>query len=187
MRKEHGIASKRLHMTGRDVYLSVTIFPSGLKIHCVYSCLGRQQWHAHSQVGLPVDCSSTLHSSASLSTQRGSGARGYPTRCEERTTASFTSHRPAERVRRALAMAATPMQQALTALQAELAHSQAQVLQLTQKVDQLTAAHNHLHSESDRLFKERHNEITALEAKLQSTLFRQQFDLLDLKSMKPEK
>ena len=30
-RKEHGIASKRLHMTGRDVYLSVTIFPSGLK------------------------------------------------------------------------------------------------------------------------------------------------------------
>ena len=58
-RKEHGVASKRLHMTGRDMYLSVTIFPSGLKIHCVYSCLGRQQRHAHSQVGLPVDCSST--------------------------------------------------------------------------------------------------------------------------------
>ena len=82
---------------------------------------------------------------------------------------------------------ATPMQQALVQLQSELAHSQAQVLQLTQKVDQLTAAHNHLHSESDRLFKERHNEITALEAKVQSTLFRQQFDLLDLKAMKPDK
>ena len=89
---------------------------------------------------------------------------------------------------------ATPTQQAMAALQQELELSRNQVLALTRRVDELsnkhgdlTAAHNHLHSESDRLFKQRHDEISALEAKLSATLFRQNFDLLDLKSMKPEK
>ncbi len=73
------------------------------------------------------------------------------------------------------------------ALQTELQQSRGQVLALTQRFDALAAAHQSLNSEADRLFREKADQITALEARLTQTLFKQNFDLLDLKSMKPEK
>jgi len=73
------------------------------------------------------------------------------------------------------------------ALQTELQQSRGQVLALTPRFDALAAAHQSLNSEADRLFREKADQITALEARLTQTLFKQNFDLLDLKSMKPEK
>ena len=84
-------------------------------------------------------------------------------------------------------MAASAMQQALTELQSQLDRSQQQVLTLTSKVDQLTASHQHLYSESTRLFQKRFDEVQELERKLAQGLFRQQFDLLDLKAMRPDR
>ena len=84
-------------------------------------------------------------------------------------------------------MAGTPEQQALVALQQELAQSRAQVLAVTQRLDQLTQSHQQLNSEADRLFREKADQISALETRLSATLFKQGFDLLDLKSMRPER
>ena len=81
----------------------------------------------------------------------------------------------------------SPEQQALAALQQELAASRAVTLQLTQRFDALAAAHQSLNSEADRLFREKADQIAALEQRLTATLFKQTFDLLDLKSMKPER
>ena len=82
-------------------------------------------------------------------------------------------------------MAGTPEQQALVALQQELDQSRAQVLAVTQRLDQLTQSHQLLNSEADRLFREKADQISALETRLSATLFKQGFDLLDLKSMRP--
>ena len=84
-------------------------------------------------------------------------------------------------------MAGTPEQQALVALQHELAQSRAQVLAVTQRLDQLTQSHQLLNSEADRLFREKADQISTLETRLSATLFKQGFDLLDLKSMRPER
>ena len=84
-------------------------------------------------------------------------------------------------------MAGTPEQQSLVALQQELAQSRAQVLAVTQRLDQLTQSHQQLNSEADRLFREKADQISALETRLSATLFKQGFDLLDLKSMRPER
>jgi hypothetical protein len=81
----------------------------------------------------------------------------------------------------------SPEQQALMALQTELQQSRGQVLALTQRFDALAAAHQSLNSEADRLFREKSDQIAALEGRLSQTLNKQTFDLLDLKSMKPEK
>ena len=73
------------------------------------------------------------------------------------------------------------------ALQTELAQSRGQVLALTQRFDALATAHQTLNSEADRLFREKSDQIAALEGRLSQTLNKQTFDLLDLKSMKPER
>ena len=73
------------------------------------------------------------------------------------------------------------------ALQHELAQSRAQVLAVTQRLDQLTQSHQLLNSEADRLFREKADQISTLETRLSATLFKQGFDLLDLKSMRPER
>ena len=73
------------------------------------------------------------------------------------------------------------------ALQTELQQSRGQVLALTQRFDALAAAHQTLNSEADRLFREKSDQIAALEGRLSQTLNKQTFDLLDLKSMKPER
>ena len=84
-------------------------------------------------------------------------------------------------------MAGTPEQPALVALQQELAQSRAQVLAVTQRLDSLTQSHQLLNSEADRLFREKADQISALQTRLSATLFKQGFDLLDLKSMLPER
>ena len=61
------------------------------------------------------------------------------------------------------------------------------MLALTQRFDALATGHQTLNSEAGRLFREKSDQITSLEARLTQTLFKQTFDLLDLKSMKPEK
>ena len=76
-----------------------------------------------------------------------------------------------------------PEQQALIALRQELAQSRGQLLVLTQRLD---TSHQTLNAEADRLFREKADQIQALEACLHATLFRQTFDFLDIKSMKPE-
>ena len=82
-------------------------------------------------------------------------------------------------------MAATPEQQALAALQTELAQTRAQVLAITKSHEALKTAHDALNLEADRLFRVRADEIKASEDRLKNLLFKQQFDLLDLKEMKP--
>ena len=42
-----------------------------------------------------------------------------------------------------------------------------------------------MNSEADQLLHEKADQIAALEQRLTATLFKQNFDLLDLKSMKP--
>jgi hypothetical protein len=65
----------------------------------------------------------------------------------------------------------SPEQQALLALQTELQQSRGQVLALTQRFDALAAAHQTLNAEADRLFREKSDQITALEGRLTQTLF----------------
>ena len=86
-----------------------------------------------------------------------------------------------------MAAQGSPEQQALAALQQELAASRAQTLQLSQRFDALATTHQSLNSESDRLFREKSDQIAQLEQRLMATLFKQNFDLLDLKSMKPDR
>ena len=73
------------------------------------------------------------------------------------------------------------------AFQTELAQPRAQALQVTRRLGVLAAPHQRRISEADRLFRENAQEMTALDARFQSTLFRQSFDLLDLESMRPDK
>ena len=86
-----------------------------------------------------------------------------------------------------MAAQGSPEQQALAALQQELAASRAQTLQLTQRFDALATAHQSLNSEADRLFRKKSDQIASLEHRLTATLSKQTFDLLDLKSMKPDR
>ncbi len=72
-------------------------------------------------------------------------------------------------------------------MQTELQQSRGQVLALTQRFDALAAAHQTRNSEADRLFREKSDQIASLEGRLIQTLHKQTFDLLDFKSMKPEK
>ena len=83
----------------------------------------------------------------------------------------------------------TAEQQAIVTLQADLAMTRDQVLQVTRRFDQLNEAHQKLSRESDQLFRVKADEIADLNVRLQSLLFKQKvdFELLDLKTMKPEK
>ena len=87
----------------------------------------------------------------------------------------------------------TPEQQALVALQGELQQTRAQLVDFGARFDNLAAAHTGLQQAHDLLrydsgnaLTHRANEIKALETQLRGLLFKQQFDLLDLKNMRPE-
>ena len=84
---------------------------------------------------------------------------------------------------------ASPEQQALIALQTELRATRDQVLEVTQRFDHLTAAHQQLSAETGRIFALRAAEAAQLEQQLKTLLLKQRtdYELLDLKSMKPEK
>jgi hypothetical protein len=76
---------------------------------------------------------------------------------------------------------------ALLAVQNELQQSRGHVRALTQLFHALATAHRTLNAEADRLFREKADQITSLESRVAQTLVKQSYDLLDLKSMKPEK
>ena len=84
---------------------------------------------------------------------------------------------------------ATPEQQAIIVLQTELKTTRDQVMEVTRRFDQLLGAHTALRDQSDTLFRKKADEISALEARLTNLLTKQKtdFELLDLKAMKPEK
>ena len=86
-------------------------------------------------------------------------------------------------------MATPPEQQAIISLQADLATTRDQVMAITWRFDTLQQAHTQLASESDRIFRAKAVEITAIEQRRHGLLTRQKtdFELLDLKSMKPDK
>ena len=83
----------------------------------------------------------------------------------------------------------TAEQQAMLALSGELEATKNQMMDMSRRFDGLQQAHTQLASESDRLFRAKHAEIATLEQRLHTTLTRQKtdFDLLDLKAMKPDK
>ena len=84
---------------------------------------------------------------------------------------------------------ATPEQQAIIALQNEVKTTRDQVMEVTRRFDALLGAHTALRNQSDALFQAKTVEISALEARLTNLLTKQKtdFELLDLKAMKPEK
>ena len=83
-------------------------------------------------------------------------------------------------------MAGTAEQQAIIALQGELGAVRAQVVAVTTAYDALKGAHEALNAASDRLLGERAAEIKATEDRLRNLIFRQKFDLLDSKDLKPD-
>lgn len=84
-------------------------------------------------------------------------------------------------------MAGTAEQQAIVALQSELGAVRAQVAAVTTAYDALKGAHEALNSASSRLLGERATEIKASEDRLRTLIFRQKFDLLESKDLKPDK
>ena len=84
---------------------------------------------------------------------------------------------------------ASPEQPALIALQTDLRATRDQVLEITRRYDGLAAAHQQLSSETARVFQIRAGETAALEQQLKSLLLKQRtdYELLDLKSMRPDK
>ena len=85
-----------------------------------------------------------------------------------------------------MAQPMTPEQQALVALQGELGQARQQVTTITQAYDALKAAHDTLNEAADRAIREKADQIQASEDRLKSLIFRQQFDLLDAKDLKPD-
>ena len=83
-------------------------------------------------------------------------------------------------------MAQTPEQQALIVLQNELNQTRAQVVLITQSHDQLKAAHDALNAAAQSALQQRAQEIAQMENHLKGRIFRQQFDLLDAKDLKPD-
>ena len=81
---------------------------------------------------------------------------------------------------------ATPEQQALIALQQEMAAVRGQIATVSQAYDQLKAAHDALNLAASTAIGQKTNELTAMEEKLRGLIFRQQFDLLDAKDLKPD-
>ena len=82
--------------------------------------------------------------------------------------------------------ATSPLEQAVVQLQNELGTTRQQLLVMAQSRDALQAAHNLLKSETERMLKEREDEIKKSEAKLAQFLFTQKFDLVELKTLQPE-
>ena len=78
------------------------------------------------------------------------------------------------------------VQQAMVQMQAELTATRAQVVAVTAAHDTLQVAHEALNQAAQVAFQQKAAEIAAAEDKLKGLIFRQQFDLLDAKDMKPE-
>ena len=81
---------------------------------------------------------------------------------------------------------ATPEQQAIVALQQELAITKDQVMRVTDAHDTLQRAHEALNQAAQQLFTQKDLQIQESERKLKDLIFRQQFDLLDSKELKPD-
>ena len=81
----------------------------------------------------------------------------------------------------------------MIALQQEMEQTRTQMLGLGQRFDGLAQAHTALQQAHDALsfhtgqaMAQRQQQIQEIEDKLKNTYFKQQFDLLDLKNMRPE-
>ena len=94
-------------------------------------------------------------------------------------------------------MAQTPEQTALIALQSELENTRGQLLGLGQRFDSLAQAHtalqqtlqqanDTLRADTGNAFAQKASEIQAMEQTLKGLMSGKQFDLLDLKNMRPE-
>ena len=77
--------------------------------------------------------------------------------------------------------------QAITNLQHELADARARVQQLIDGHETLKAAHDALNIAAQGARAEKKKKIQETESRLRQLIFRQQFDLLDAKELKPDK
>ena len=71
-------------------------------------------------------------------------------------------------------------------MQAELGQVRGQVAQVTTAYDALKAAHETFNQAAADAIGQTATEIQALEERLRGMIFRQQFDLLDAKDLKPD-
>ena len=80
----------------------------------------------------------------------------------------------------------TPEQQAIVILQQELAQTRQVVDQVSAAHDSLRAAHDALNLAAQQAIAEKEQKIRETEDRLKTLIFRQQFDLLDSKELKPD-
>ena len=83
-------------------------------------------------------------------------------------------------------VAMSPKQQALTTLQQEMAQTRTHVAQLTDSYEALKSAHDAANFAAQQARAEKEQKIQEIETRLRNVLFRQQFDLLDSKELKPD-
>ena len=81
----------------------------------------------------------------------------------------------------------TQEQQAIVALQQELETTKQQVIRVSNAHDTLRAAHDALNLAARNALEEKQQQIQQAEDRLKSLIFRQTFDLLDSKDLKPDK
>ena len=82
--------------------------------------------------------------------------------------------------------AMSPEAQALLVLQREMAETRAHVATLTSSYDALKGAHEALNLAAQQALAEEEQKILESEKRLRALIFRQQFDLLDSKELKPD-
>ena len=81
----------------------------------------------------------------------------------------------------------TAEQQAITALQRELVDTRTRVQQLVDSHEALKSAHGALNIAAQNALAENDMKMNEAERRLRQLIFRQQFDLLDAKELKPDK
>ena len=82
--------------------------------------------------------------------------------------------------------AMSPEAQALLVLQREMAETRAHVSTLTSSYEALKRAHDALNLAAQQALADKDQQIYESEARLKNMLFKQQFDLLDSKELKPD-
>ena len=82
--------------------------------------------------------------------------------------------------------AMSPEQQALVVLQQEMAQTRTHVAQLTDFYEALESAHDALNLAAQQALAEKEQMMQESETRLRNLIFRQQFDLLDAKELKPD-
>ena len=80
----------------------------------------------------------------------------------------------------------TAEQQAIVALQNALAQAQQQIATQNTAHETLRSAHDALNLAAQNALADKERKINEVEANLKNLIFRQQFDLLDSKELKPE-